>query len=223
VLRVDAPTISEGTQGKVITGLMRLAVERMAQRHPAEKGARPVGIIWDEFQTSVTRADSAFAAVARGHGCALVLATQNLPAVQDLVGHDASRAFFANCRSKLFFAGDDPETNQYMADVAAKWPMDKESITRDDGGHTSRTESPAQDEYAVPPRTALTLMTGDEEFNYRVSAILMQSGRRLSGGRPTMEVLFHQKRPMMGWLHPLKGWTGVVGARRPAPDFRWVG
>jgi type IV secretory pathway TraG/TraD family ATPase VirD4 len=222
VMLVEAPTLSEDAQGKVITGLMRLAVERMAKQHPARKGERPIGIIWDEFQTSVTRADSTFAAVARSHGCALVLATQNLPAVQDVIGHDAGRALFANCRTKLFFGNDDPETNQYMADVVGKWPVPKESMSRDYQGHATRTQNPDQDEYAVPPRAALALKTGNKEFGNQVSAVLVQSSRRLKGGKPTMEVLFHQDRPIWRIWSPVIGRTGVQSERRPTPDFRWV-
>ena len=221
VVLVEAPTLAEGAQGKVINGLMRLAVERMVQQHPAQNGERPVAIIWDEFQTSVTRADSAFAAVARSHGCALVLATQNLPAVQEAIGHDAARALLANCRTKLFFANDDPETNQYMADLVGKWPVKKKSITRDNRGRASRTRH-EQEEYAVPPRQALTLKTGGQEFGRQITAILVQSGRRLSGDKPAMSVRFNQGHPMFGVLSPLVGTTGVLAERRPAPDFRWI-
>ena len=220
VLIVDAPALADGDRGKVINGLMRLAVERMVQHRPVENRERPVAIIWDEFQTSVTRADSAFIAVARSPRCGLVLATQNVNSVDETMSRSAARALYGNCRTKLFFANDDPDTNQFMADVAGKWGTPKESKTTG-GKETTRTTS-RQDEYVVPPREGLTLESGGEEFHGKVTGILVHTGRKLHNGQPWMKVKFKQSAPVWNWWKIVTGNTGAIGWRRPAPDFRWL-
>jgi type IV secretory pathway TraG/TraD family ATPase VirD4 len=222
VLIVDAPALAGGDQGKVLNGLLRQAVERMALQRTIIGEERPVAIIWDEFQTSVTRADSDFAAVARSHRCALVLATQNLNTVEAVMGRSGARTLFGNCRTKLFFANDDPDTNQYMADVISKWPVKKTSKKTDPEGQSSRTENPTQDEYAVPPRVALTLKSGGKDFKHRVTGIMVHAGHELTKKQPWLAVNFNQNAPVWRWPSPLRRITGAIGWRRPAPDFRWL-
>lgn len=223
VLIVDAPALKQGIQGKVINGMMRLAVERMVQKR-ADTLKRPVAIIWDEFQTSITEADSEFAAVARSPRCALVMATQNVNAVQKKMGRDGARALYGNCRTKLFFANDDPDTNQFMADVAGKWEQERETQTKAKQGELS-TSTHTEDDFVVPPREALTLESGGEEFGGRVSGILVHGGRKLKNEQPWMKVAFKQNSPLWHWWNPMKvfgGYAGAIGRRHPAPDFRWL-
>jgi hypothetical protein len=225
VLLVDEPALSGGDLGSLINGMLRLAVERMMKQRKCVGRERPVAIIWDEFQTSVTHEDTKFAAVARSHHCALVLASQNVPGVADVMNRDKTMALFGNCRTKVFFANDDPETNQYMADVVGKWPVEKTSKTTDHKGHSSKTKNPSQDEYAVPPRTATVLKSGGEDFAGKVTGIMVHSGYKLTKGQPWMKVSFNQNRPIWHWWDiwsVLSGNAGVIGWRRPAPDFRWL-
>ncbi len=220
VLVVDAPALAGGDLGKVINGLMRLAVERMTLRRKPDAQARPIAIIWDEFQTSVVKADSEFAALARSHRCALVMATQNVNAVDAVMEEDNARALFGNCRVKLFFANDDPKTNQYMADVVGKWEVEKESKTTG-GKNTNKTKNP-QEEYAVPPRMALLLKSGGSEFEGKVSGILIHGGRKLTKGQPWMKVKFDQDKSNWSPLKLVTGYAGAINWNRPAPDFRWL-
>jgi type IV secretory pathway TraG/TraD family ATPase VirD4 len=220
VLIVDDPVLAEGDRGKVVNGLMRLAVERMMKRRTDTNRERPVAIIWDEFQESVTQADKAFAAVARSPRCALVLATQNVNAVAGILGREDAWSLFGNCRTKLFFANDDPDTNRFMADVVGKWPTKKEAKTK--GGKEPTTTTNEQDEDALPPRIALMLKSGGEEYRRLVTGVLVHGGRVVKDGKPWMEVAYHQKTPVRKWFNVLYRNTAAVGRRRPAPDFRWM-
>jgi type IV secretory pathway TraG/TraD family ATPase VirD4 len=221
VLIVDAPALGLGDQGKVINGLMRLAVERMVHGRTVTNRKRPVAIIWDEFQTSVTDADSAFVAVARSPRCAVVQATQNVNAVDGRMGKNEARALFGNCRTKVFFANDDPDTNEYMADVIGKWPTEKKTKTQASKSGSS-TAKHQEDEYAVPPREALKLESGGDEYGLRVTGILAHGGRKLTKSQPWLKVRFNQAAPVWHWWNLLTRNTGAIGWRRPAPDFRWL-
>jgi hypothetical protein len=223
VLIVDEPALAGGDLGSVINGLMRLAVQRMIKQRKCSGNERPVAIIWDEFQTSVTHEDSKFAAVARSHRCGLVMATQNVRTVNAVMGsEDKAMTLFGNCRTKLFFANDDPATNLYMAEVVGKWPVKKESRTTDHQGHSSKQVNPPQDEYAVPPRTALVLKSGGKDFGKKVTGIMTHTGYELTKGQPWMKVKFNQGAPIWHWWNLLTRNTGAIGWRRPAPDFRWL-
>jgi len=220
VLIVDAPALQRGVQGKVINGMMRLAVERMVQKR-TDTMKRPVAIIWDEFQTGVTAADTDFAAVARSPRCALVMATQNVNAVEGKLDPKGARSLFGNCRTKLFFANGDVETNQFMADVVGKWETEKETKTRAESGELSKSTH-TEAEYAVAPREAMTLESGGEDFNRRVTGIMVHTGYKLTKGQPWMRVSFKQSRPIWRWWNPwnLLERAGAVRRRYPAPDFR---
>jgi hypothetical protein len=221
VLIVDAPALAAGVQGRVINGMMRLAVERMIQKRNDSNQNRPVAIIWDEFQTSITKADCEFAAVARSPRCALVMASQNVNAIGDKMGPEASRALYGNLRTKLFFANDDPDTNEFMADVAGKWAAEKTTKTKGSKGESS-TATHKEDVYAVPPSAALTLESGGAEFQGKVTGIMVHGGHKLTKGQPWMKVKFNQNAPVWNWGKIVTGSTGAIGWRRPAPDFRWL-
>ena len=221
VIIAEEPALAGGDVGRVINGLLRLATERMVKQRKCTGNERPVAIIWDEFQTSITTEDCAFAAVARSPRCALVLATQNVKGVQSVMGPEGAAEFFGNCRTKVFFANDDPDTNSYMAEVVGKWPVKKESKSTDPKGKVSKQKHPAQDEYAVPPRVALVLKSGGKEFAGKVTGIMTHTGYKLTNGQPWLAVKFNQARPVWNWLHPLTMTTGAIGWRRPGRDFQW--
>jgi hypothetical protein len=223
VIVVDLPVDDKSEIGRLANGLARWAAQRAVLRRNDltgnRKAARPVAIIWDECQKTLTMNDVDFQATAREQRCMVLAATQTIGFLRSPIGRNLGDGFIGNFNTKVFYQNQDPDTNQYMADAIGKiWVTKTVSETRDAKGRKVPTKAKVE-EYAFPPQAAQKLKTGGDANDGRVTAILTRGGQQF-GGKPGMVVKFWQPTWRWGYLNLITCSTAVCAKQRPAPDFR---
>jgi hypothetical protein len=228
VLVVDLPVDEKAEIGRLANGLARWAAQRIIMRRGDLTGnreaARPVAIVWDETQKTLTMNDVDFQSTAREPRCMVLGGTQMIGSMRSPIGKDLGETFIGCFNTKVFYQNQDPETNEFMAKVIDKVEKIKMAgYTRDSKGNTVKNYQKVLED-AFPPHSTQKLKIGGPDHKWKVSGILTQGGQQFGVFRklPGMKVRYHQKTWRWGWLNLLMFRTGVCAKKRPAPDFRWV-
>jgi hypothetical protein len=203
--------------GRIANCLARLSAQRMLQRQGKVEDGRPIAIIFDESQKTLTPSDVDFGETARSTRTATIAATLTLPTICETVGDDLAQAFLNYLQTQVFFQSSDRKTGEYLANRCGKITETKESVTRGADGKTTRTKHEEEVD-ALPSYAAHDLKTGGPAHNYTVEGFLTVNGKKLRHGLPYLRLKFNQRnrRP---WV---PGYVSVVARRRPAPDFRYL-
>jgi TraM recognition site of TraD and TraG len=219
VLVVDFPVDDKSEIGRLANGLARWAVQRAILRRNKKENDRPVAIVWDECQKTLTLSDVDFQATAREPRCMVLAATQSIGGLNASVGQDLGSTFLNNFNTKLFYQNQDPAINQYMADCIGKIQIKKKVGYNRDSKGKRNDEYKIVEEYAFPPQAAQNLKTGGEEHNRKVTAILTRGGQKF-GGKPGVKARFNQGEWRWGWMNMIMCTSAACAKQRPAPDFR---
>lgn len=142
----------KGTDARVGAQIWKYSFQRATTRQ-ADQHTRPVFIWADESQYFINEKDVEFQSTARSSRVTTVYMTQSLPAYKHAIGgtdraNTAARAFIANLRTQIFHSNNDPETNQYGADLIGKTVIWRKNLSRgeSDSRGTTRSWSDAMSE-----------------------------------------------------------------------------
>jgi hypothetical protein len=183
VIIVNCPIQDYGLAASAIMCFMKLRFYvTMEQRRmrPGANQTRQVGLHCDEHHEIAAASksglsDPVFVAKSRDTGTFCVFATQSISALNDRIGHDATKAFLANVRQKFMLRNEDKDTIEDMLWLlgTVETEQESESETRQPGswgkskGTTkSKTRHAVVDPSLVrnlKPREALCLLTIDNQ------------------------------------------------------------
>jgi hypothetical protein len=217
IIICDSPDLEYGQVGALTNSILRLRTQRMVERRGISELHRPIAIVWDEAQKTMTRTDVIFQESSRSPSCSVIAATQNLPSLKDRLGDNLADAFLGHMKTQIFFQNSDRETGEHMSNRCAKQKEERVSETRSADGKVSRTTHEETNE-VLPPYAANNLKTGGPENNYTVTGILTAGGKTIANGLPYLVLKFNQTN-VRPWL---RSQVAVIARRRPAPDFRYL-
>lgn len=180
IVIVDFPMLEYGQEtGRLINILMKLAFQRAWLRRDLRQSANPVFLYQDEFQYFVSRADNAFQQTCRSARVAVVCITQNILNLSEELGEtqpgSKTKAFLGNLMLKVFHQQNDPDTNQYAADLIGRQYRYLDSFNTDMRGGGS-VGAAQQLVYTVEP-SAFTELSKPDSVNPISTAIVYQGGQ----------------------------------------------
>ncbi|MFN9299313.1 MAG: type IV secretory system conjugative DNA transfer family protein [Acidobacteriota bacterium] len=180
LLIVDFPILEYGQEtGRLINVLMKCAFQRAWLRRDLRQSANPVFLWQDEFQYFISRADNAFQQTCRSARVAVVCITQNILNLAEELGEtqpgSKTKAFLGNLMLKVFHQQNDPDTNQYAADLIGRQYRYLDSFNTDvrGGGSVGASQQLA---YTVEP-SAFTELSKPDSVNPISTAIVYQGGQ----------------------------------------------
>jgi hypothetical protein len=180
IVIVDFPMLEYGQKtGRFINILMKLAFQRAWLRRDLRQSANPVFLYQDEFQYFVSRADNAFQQTCRSARVAVVCITQNILNLSEELGEtqpgSKTKAFLGNLMLKVFHQQNDPDTNQYAADLIGRQYRYLDSFNTDvrGGGSVGASQQLA---YTVEP-SAFSELSKPDSVNPISTAIVYQGGQ----------------------------------------------
>jgi len=220
IILCDCPVLQFREVGRIANGLIRASAHRALERRVSHTVKRPVAIIWDEAQKSLLRSDVSFQETARSSLCAVVTATQHLPALQDVVGLDLAKNFLGNLRTTIFFQNNEKITGDYMQGLCGRKDAVKKTVTKNSDGKTSTSSAPDKED-ALPYEATHNLKTGGEANGYKVTGFLITGSKKLANGEPYKKILFDQKSMRASWW-PFSNRVQVIARQRPCPDFTYL-
>lgn len=165
---------------------------------PPAQGAVPVTFLWDEFGSAGTIPKMATTiAVARGRGIGLVLGLQALAQLDEHYGQAAAKTIRANCSTKLFLHGMEPEDVEYASRLCGEGTVRHEAVSRSEQGWGTPGHRRSYAEQLVGRR----LFTGDEIRRLGQGELLL-----VQSNRPPVKVTKRRwERP------PTPGLTRALG------------
>jgi hypothetical protein len=187
IVIVDFPMLEYGHEtGRLINILVKLIFQRAWLRRNLSESPNPVFLWQDEFQYFVTRRDNAFQQTCRGSRAAVVCLTQNILNLSEELGEQQpgskTKAFLGNLMLKIFHQQNDPDTNNYAAELIGKQYRYLDSFNSDAAGGASvgaaqqlvyNVEPIAFSELAKPdsisPISTAIVYQGGKSFNATVS------------------------------------------------------
>jgi len=188
--------------GRYIAIIMKYLTQISIQRR-VDKGTdqcRPVFIFGDESHFFVTKHDQLFQTVSRSSRGFLVYGTQNYPNyMSTLKDKNVVDSLLGNLGTKIFCQNGDPETNKWASESINKEVIKRKgtsnNVTHTFLGNTNRSESTTeQKDYIVDPIEFQKLSRGGKEYNYKVGAIIWQSGRVWKNKKTFLNTIFFQKK-----------------------------
>ena len=180
IVIVDFPMLEYGHEtGRLINCLIKLVFQRAWLRRDLSQSANPVFLWQDEFQYFVTKRDNAFQQTCRSARVAVVCLTQNILNLSEELGEQQpgskTKAFLGNLMLKIFHQQNDPDTNQYAAELIGKRYRYLDSYNADATGGASFGAA-QQLVYNVEP-IAFSELTKPDSVNPISTAIVYQGGK----------------------------------------------
>jgi hypothetical protein len=180
IVIVDFPLLEYGHEtGRLINCLVKLIFQRSWLRRDLSQSANPVFLWQDEFQYFVTRRDNAFQQTCRGARAAVVCLTQNILNLSEELGEQQpgskTKSFLGNLMLKIFHQQNDPDTNQYAAELIGKQYRYLDNFNADAAGGAS-VGAAQQLVYNVEP-IAFSELTKPDSQSPLSTAILHQGGK----------------------------------------------
>lgn len=180
IVIVDFPLLEYGLEtGRLINCLIKLIFQRAWLRRDLSQSANPVFLWQDEFQYFVTKRDNAFQQTCRSARAAVVCLTQNILNLSEELGEQQpgskTKAFLGNLMLKIFHQQNDPDTNQYAAELIGKQYRYLDSFNSDAQGGAG-VGAAQQLVYNVEPIVFSQLMKPDSA-NPLSTALIYQGGK----------------------------------------------
>lgn len=125
IIICDFPILEYGYEtGRLINVLIKLIFQAAWLRRDVREAPNGVFLVADECQYFVHRRDNSFQQTCRGSRVATVYITQNILNLSEELGEHTpgskTKAFLGNLMLKIFAQQNDPETNNYAADLIGK-------------------------------------------------------------------------------------------------------
>lgn len=203
IIVVDLPVHVFRYNGKIANVVWKIAFKRACEARTDPM--RPVFLWADECQYLLDKADAAFSTTARSTKCCIVAATQNLPILYEQMGGPKSesvKALLGCLHTKIFHQNDDPETNNFAAEVIQKILKETTSVSQQSNGFFSSspktTGKSLHWDFDVPQRAFTLLRSGGVADRGIVEAVVYESGRQFSNRKPWLKVTFNQKTDSIG-------------------------
>ena len=176
----DFPLLEYGHEtGRLINVLLKLVFQRSWLRRNLADSPNPVFLWQDEFQYFVTRRDNAFQQTCRSARVAVVCLTQNILNLSEELGEQQpgskTKAFLGNLMLKIFHQQNDPDTNQYAAELIGKQYRYLDSFNSDAAGGAS-VGAAQQLVYNVEP-IAFSQLVKPDSRNPISTAMVYQGGQ----------------------------------------------
>jgi hypothetical protein len=180
IVIVDFPLLEYGHEtGRLINCLIKLIFQRSWLRRDLSQSPHPVFLWQDEFQYFVTKRDNAFQQTCRSARAAVVCLTQNILNLSEELGEQQpgskTKAFLGNLMLKIFHQQNEPDTNQYAAELIGKQYRYLDSFNADAHGGSS-VGAAQQLVYNVEP-IAFSELTKPDAVSPLSTAIVYQGGK----------------------------------------------
>lgn len=180
IVIVDFPLLEYGHEtGRLIAIMTKLVFQRAWLRRNLADSPNPAFLWQDEFQLFVSRRDNAFQQTCRSARIAVVCLTQNILNLSEELGEQQpgskTKAFLGNLMLKCFHQQNDPDTNQYAAELIGKEYRYLDSFNSDARGGGSFGAA-QQLVYTVEP-IAFSRLAKPDGANPFSTAIVYQGGK----------------------------------------------
>lgn len=199
IVVLDFPIKEFLDAGIVAQTVFKLMFQQAIERRKVAEHPVPAFLWCDEAQYFVNPYDQLFLTTARGARVATVYLSQNISNYYAALGKDAEskvNSLMGNLSTKIFHANSDAATNEYASKLIG---MDVEILETDTTQHSafSLTNSYSQaksQQYhpQVKPKEFFTLLSGGDQNDQVVQAIIAMSGKTWSNGTNYLEVNFKQ-------------------------------
>lgn len=210
---IDFPVRETLDAGLLANGLMKFQAQREIEKEIAGPETRPVFLWSDDYPViGASEADESYLSTARSSRSSFVMLLQNKPQLSARFGDSGNRdkadSLLANAGTVFFHSNLCAVTNQWASEIVGKTlqsffggSMDLGNVDvfgllsglgQRPNGQTSYSE---HFEYLLQPGVFSGLATGGERHQRKVSAIMIQGGRRFGKERlPYLKVDFQQDR-----------------------------
>ncbi len=183
IILIDFPYLTYEGVGRDANILFKYVFQRAMQRRTIIEKSRPCFLFSDEYQTFIHEQDFHFQSIIRDYRVSTVYLTQNLPnfylnAGQGELGKTRFRALAGNLATKIFHANNDPDTNEYAADLIGKdwhWSENEGQTSGKEQSYSSGASETLA--HIVDPSVFTKLKTGGPRHNFLTEAIIHRSGR----------------------------------------------
>jgi len=199
VIILDLPVLEYHESGKLAQAVFKYMFQREAQGHDVKRWPRPVFLFEDEKQLFLTRHDFLFDSISRSFRVCSVAATQSLSQYHAVLsrhgGEAQAESFLGNYQTQIFHANTNAKTNVWAAETIGRTRVFRGSATLDSksrnpslfGGSTGSQTMSEQYDYFIQPSEFIGLGRGGVEYQYRVEAFVLKSGKPFKTNTKTKE------------------------------------